>query len=80
MSQLTKKMNGRVVSKPLIPKVTSLDATEEEIREEICAVLLNSDLPQPITPDAFEFIDVNGKVAFVPSIKEGFEFNGRVVK
>ena len=58
----------------------SVDATEEQVRDEIHAVLLNSDLPNSIGPRDFEFIDVNGKVAFVPSIKEGFEFNGRIVK
>ena len=58
-----------------------IHATEEEVREEIRAVLMNSGLPsQMITRDVFEFIDVNGKLAFVPSIKEGFEFNGRVIK
>ena len=57
-----------------------VNATEEEVREEICAVLVNSELPQLVTPNTFEFIDVNGKIAFVPSIKEGFEFNGRIVK
>ena len=57
-----------------------VNATEQEVREEICAVLVNSELPQLVTPNAFEFIDVNGKIAFVPSIKEGFEFNGRIVK
>ena len=58
----------------------SVDATEEQVRDEIHAVLLNSDLPNSIGPRDFEFIDVNGKVTFVPSIKEGFEFNGRIVK
>lgn len=59
-----------------------LNATEQEVREEIHAVLLNSGLPpQLVGPNNFEFIDVNGKVAFVPSTKkEGFEFNGRIVK
>ena len=56
------------------------NATEQEVRDEICAVLVNSELPQLVTPNAFEFIDVSGKLAFVPSIKEGFEFNGRIVK
>ena len=57
-----------------------VNATEQEVRDEICAVLVNSELPQLVTPNAFEFIDVSGKLAFVPSIKEGFEFNGRIVK
>ena len=43
-------------------------------------MLVNSELPQLVTPNAFEFIDVSGKLAFVPSIKEEFEFNGRIVK
>ena len=50
-----------------------VNATEEEVRDEICAVLVNSELPQLVTPNAFEFSE---KLAFVPSIKEGFEFNG----
>ena len=49
-----------------------LSATEEEVRQEIHAVLTNSGLSQTVGPNDFEFIDVNGKVAFVPSIKEGF--------
>ena len=57
-----------------------VSATEEEVRQEIHAVLANSGLPQTVGPNDFEFIDVNGKVAFVPSIKEDFEFNGRIVK
>ena len=57
-----------------------LSATEEEVRQEIHAVLTNSGLSQTVGPNDFEFIDVNGKVAFVPSIKEGFQYSGRIVK
>ena len=52
----------------------------EEVRQEIHAVLTNSGLSQTVGPNDFEFIDVNGKVAFVPSIKEGFQYSGRIVK
>ena len=56
----------------------SVDATEEQVRDEIHAVLLNSDLPNSIGPRDFEFIDVNGKVAFVPTSKKGSNSMGEL--
>ena len=73
------RKNKDIVARGFVNDIC-VNATEQEVRDEICAVLVNSELPQLVTPNAFEFIDVSGKLAFVPSIKEGFEFNGRIVK
>ena len=73
------RKNKDIVARGFVNDIC-VNATEQEVRDEIYAVLVNSELPQLVTPNAFEFIDVSGKLAFVPSIKEGFEFNGRIVK
>lgn len=59
-----------------------LTASEEEVREEICAVIRNC--PEPdlcnCQPDDFEFIDMSGKHASVPNLKAGMAFSCAAVK
>ena len=57
----------------------SVDATEEEIHQEICAVL-NNCANSEFAPDDFKYINMSGKPASIPHCKEGFEWNGRAVK
>ena len=70
-----------VCTSGLLPLV-STDATEEEIRQEICAVINNCSNPElsEIAPNDFEYINMSGKRASIPHCKEGFEWNGRAVK
>ena len=70
-----------VCTSGLLPLV-SVDASEEEIRQEICAVINNCANPElsEIAPDDFEYINMSGKRASIPHCKEGFEWNGRAVK
>ena len=70
-----------VYTSGLLPLV-SIDATEEEIRQEICAVINNCSNPElsEIAPNDFEYINMSGKRASIPHCKEGFEWNGRAVK
>ena len=62
----------------LLP-IVSVDATEEEIHQEICAVLNNCANPE-FAPDDFKYINMSGKPASIPYCKEGFEWNRRAVK
>ena len=55
----------------------NLDATEDEVRKEICDVIRSK--PECNTGD-FEFIDMCGKQASVPNCTLGFIFDAKVVK
>ena len=70
-----------VCTSGLLPLV-SVDASEEEIRHEICAIINNCTNPDlsETAPLDFEFINISGKRASIPHCKEGFEWNGRAVK
>ena len=70
-----------VCTSGLLPLV-SIDATEEEIRQEICAVINNCSNPElsEIAPNDFEYINMSRKRASIPHCKEGFEWNGQAVK
>ena len=60
----------------------SINVSENEIRKEICEILhscTDYDL-KSFTHLDFEFIEVSGKCASVPSFKEGFDFDVRAVK
>jgi hypothetical protein len=59
-----------------------LDYCEIEVKKEIISLLLNSkefDFSD-FTIDDFEFIDVCGKKASIPLLRDNQEFNGRCVK
>ena len=73
-----------ILTSGLLP-VLSVDATEEEIRNEICAIVNSCKTKDKlnlsvIAVNDFHFINMSGKHATVPHCKEGFEWNGRAVK
>ena len=73
-----------ILTSGLLP-VLSVDATEEEIRNEICAILNSCKTKDKlnlsvIAVNDFHFINMSGKHATVPHCKEGFEWNGRAIK
>ena len=70
-----------IVTRGLLPQIP-VSATEDEVRGEICQVLHSCTIPilGEIGPTDFNFINLAGKQASVPSCKEGFEWNGRAVK
>lgn len=60
----------------------SIDATEEEVRRDVCAVNRNCsqyDLAG-CQIDDFEFIDMSGKQASIPNVKPGMAFNCKALK
>jgi hypothetical protein len=58
----------------------NLDATEDEVRKEICDVIHSKAEFAECNPGDFEFIDMCGKQASVPNCTPGFIFNARAVK
>jgi len=70
-----------IVTRGLLPQ-TSVSATEDEVQNEICQVVHSCTIPTlgEIGPKDFHFKNLVGKQASVPSCKEEFEWNGRVVK
>ena len=65
----------------LLPPI-SVEASESEIREEICALIHSGycSTHMEISPTDFEFINMSGKQASVACCKENFEWNGRAVR
>ncbi len=63
----------------LLPSLP-IDASEKDIRGEICDVIKSTDEFKDVTPEDFEFINMCGKQGTIPQCKEGFEWNGRSVK
>ncbi|XP_065887912.1 uncharacterized protein [Dysidea avara] len=65
----------------LLPSL-STNATEKEVREEICALIHSSSgsISISVKPTDFEFINMCGKQASVVYCKEGFHWDGRAVK
>ena len=63
----------------LLPAI-AVNASEGEIRQEICDVITsNTSLSEAMLSD-FEFVNVSGKQASIPQCKKGFKFDGRAVK
>ena len=62
----------------------STGADENDVREEILAVIKEADIPgfSLIISEAtdFQFIQVSGKTASVPNVREGFTWTGDAVK
>ena len=79
-SQFTRKEQN-VVMRGLLAEI-SLEATESEIREEICAVIRSCGEHNlsDCTSEDFEFIDMSGKCASVPNCRRGFQFDGQGIK
>ncbi len=63
----------------LLPSLP-IDASEKDIRGEICDVIKSTDEFKDVTPEDFEFINMCGKQGTIPQCKEGFEWNDRSVK
>ena len=65
----------------LLPQI-SIEASESEIHREICDVIRTCSFLNlaECTPYDFEFIDMSGKQAIIPSCKIGFEWKRRAVK
>ena len=73
-----------ILTSGLLP-VMSVDASEKEIRNEICAIVNSCGIKEKlnlsvIAVNDFHFINMSGKHATVPHCKEGFEWDGRAVK
>ena len=75
------RADRKIVVRGLLPPIM-VEASEEEIRKEICEVIRSN-----IEPDFsdcgnhdFEFIDMSGKQASVPQCKTGFSWDGRAVR
>ena len=70
-----------IVTRGLLPQI-SVSATEDEVRNEICQVVRSCTIPilSEIGPKDFNFINLAGNQASIPSCKEGFEWNGKAVK
>ena len=75
------KKDNIILLRGLLPEI-SLDASEYEIRSEILSILQNCEEFQftSFCRNDFHFIDVNGKQANLPLLKDSQEFNGRCVK
>ncbi len=70
------KVNIGYRATPSLP----IDASEKDIRGEICDVIKSTDEFKDVTPEDFEFRNMCGKQGTIPQCKEGFEWNGRSVK
>lgn len=59
-----------------------VEASEEDVRQEICDIIKRSDDGDAFLCGLydFEFIDMNGKHASVPNVKAGLAFNGKAIK
>ena len=73
-----------ILTSGLLP-VMSVDASEKEIRYEICAIVNSCGIKKKlnlsvIAVNDFHFINMSGKHATVPHCKEGFKWDGRAVK
>ena len=57
-----------------------MDASETDVKHEICKVIRSSSIFDKCGPNDFQFIDMNGKQASVPKCKSGFVWDGQAVK
>ena len=70
------RADKKIVVRGLLPPIM-VEATEEEIRKEICEVICSEPDFSDCRNHDFEFIDMSGKQASVPQYKTGFSWNGR---
>ncbi len=68
-----------IIVRGLLPPI-SLDANQDEIRQEVCAVINDNPSLSEVTPSDFEFVSVSGKQVSIPQCKKGFDWDGRAVK
>ncbi len=75
------RKDSLIVVRGMTPEIP-LDATEEEVRSELCEIIKNSQQNNldSCQPGDFEFIVMSGKHSSVPSVKPGTTFNCKVVK
>ena len=75
------RSDKNICLKGLLPPI-SIEASESEIRKEICALIHSGycSTHMEISPTDFEFINMSGKQASVACCKENFECNGRAVR
>ena len=69
------RTDKRIRMRGLLPPI-SIEASESEVRSEICDVIRTCSFPDitECTPYDFEFIDMSGKQATIPRCKVGFEW------
>ena len=73
------RADRKIVVRGLLPPIM-VEATEEEIRKEICEVICSEPDFSDCRNHDFEFIDMSGKQASVPQCKTGFSWDGRAVR
>ena len=73
------RADKRIAMRGLLPPIP-VDASEVNVRQEICDVIRSCTDYRQCGPDDFEFIDMNGKQASIPNCKAGFLWDGRAVK
>ena len=74
------RKDSLIVLRGMTPEIP-IDATEEEVRREICEMLQNSHtFSQDCEADDFEFISMYGKHCSVPAVTTGTTFNCRAIK
>ena len=57
-----------------------MDASESDVRQEICDVIRSCSDYGECGPDDFQFVDMNGKQASIPNCKAGFLWDRRAVE
>ena len=73
------RADKRICMRGLLQPI-NLDATEDEVRKEICDVIRSKAELAECNPGDFEFIDMCGKQASVPNCTPGFIFDARAIK
>ena len=73
------RADRNIVVRGLLPPIL-VDASETDVRHEICEVIRSCSDFDNCGPNDFQFIDMNGKQASVPKCKSGFVWDGRAVK
>ena len=73
------RADRKIVVRGLLPPIM-VEASEEEIRKEICEVIRSEPDFSDCGNHDFEFIDMSGKQASVPQCKVGFSCDGRAVR
>lgn len=75
------RTDKKICMRGLLPAIP-LNASETEVRNEICDVVRTCSFPDltECPPIDFEFIDMSGKQARVPQCKAGFEWGSRAIK
>ena len=73
------RADKNIVVRGLLPPIL-VDASETDVRDEICEVIRSCSDFDNCGPNDYQFIDMNGKQASVPKCKSGIVWDGRAVK